>query len=238
MSSGSDPAYIPLEALEEQGVSFHPRVFRKGSERICGFDKTNLLLTLCVTNLIANFFVVGVLVTFTPSAYEVFQLIHSNKDRIDSTMESVLRISEEMEIVLFDIRSFLEFKLVDSLCASSIIRNTIGGFFCSDPPTPAADKKRAIPQSALTRAEVEERIERAAQAVLTHWPHSQPTGRRESVAAAVKSLLTSESVVSDVLSVLSTEASDVSPTATTLLGVADAVCLLRGFSSNSTGTAP
>ena len=73
-------------------------------------------------------FIVGIAVVFAPTAHEAAQLIKDNKDRVNDTISSVLRVSEQAEAVLIDIRSFLEFKLVDALCSSSIISSLLGSF--------------------------------------------------------------------------------------------------------------
>lgn len=130
-----DVDYVPLEPIAKCEESRQTALSRTPREYLCGFHKLNLILLFVFVNFFVMGMLLGTIVTFTPAAYEIFQLVHDNKDRADSTIETVLRVSEELELVLLDIRSFLEFKLVDALCSSRIIRNTIGGFFCSERST-------------------------------------------------------------------------------------------------------
>lgn len=80
-------------------------------------------------------------ILLAPAAHDAATMVRGNKDRINRTITSVLHVSEQAEVILLDIRSFLEFKLTDALCSSSIIRKLLGGFCNSE------DSRRSFVQA-------------------------------------------------------------------------------------------
>lgn len=151
--SETSKTYIPLEEADSwRDERSTPNLLRAlPRDFICGCHKLNVLLLLTFLVFLSLLILLGLLLTFGPAAYEVFQLIHDNKDRADQTIETVLRISEEAELVLLDIRSFLEFKLVKALCASRIIRSTIGAFLCPSDTSPTTEPNPSLEKRSIAR---------------------------------------------------------------------------------------
>lgn len=77
-------------------------------------------------------------ISIAPAAHDAARMVQDNKERVNRTITSVLHVSEQAEEILLDIRSFLEFRLTDALCSSSIIRKIMGSFCTSE------DTRRAV----------------------------------------------------------------------------------------------
>ena len=106
--------------------------------------KVNCILGFAIISFCISLMTIAMVGTMMYHAYDIKIMYDLHKDHINETMDSVYRISTHVDKIMDDIHSFLEFKVVNAVCAYDKMPQVIRSYLCPDNPVSSISETKML----------------------------------------------------------------------------------------------
>lgn len=97
--------------------------------------KTNVIFILTIINTICLLMLCGLIMYFFKPINDMSNLISYNKDRVNKSIDQIIRVSNQIEnitSIILDFEFFVKNKIVNSLCNNYFTYKIFGKYLCSN----------------------------------------------------------------------------------------------------------